>query len=124
MSLATRPLHRRLKVLLMTGVGACLAVLVTQCRLVDDKVLGAGAGLPAAGSSESSTCITACKRAFLDSNKAETQLHVANVRACGEDATCLQEEEARYEAAKKLIKRVRTACIDACHNQGGGTAGR
>ena len=107
----------------MTGAGACLAVLVSQCRLVDDKVLSP-AGLPGSANNQSGNCISTCARAYADSNKVESRLHVANVHACNGNAACLATESARHVTAVHRISNGRRACIDACHHQGGGSGGR
>lgn len=124
MSLATRPLHRRLRVLLMTGAGACLAILVSQCRMVEDSVLGPADGLSASASRRSGECISACARAYGDSMKVEAALHVQNTLACEGYLDCMDAEGARHFAAIQRINAGRRRCMDACHHQGGGTGGR
>ncbi len=123
MSLATQSLRRRWRVLLMTGVGACVAVLVSQCRLVEDNVLGPD-GLSISAQERSGNCISACARAYADSNRVESALHTENVRACAQNAACLAAESARHAAAVQRLIVGRRDCMDGCHHQGGGSGGR
>jgi hypothetical protein len=107
----------------MTAAGACLAVFVSQCRLVDDNVL-APTGLPGSASNQSGNCISTCARAYADSMKVEAALHVSNVRACNGNAACSAVESTRHVTAVHRISNGRKECMDACHHQGGGTGGR
>lgn len=123
MSLVTRPLHRRWRVLLMTGAGACLAVVLSQCQMVEDGVLGPQ-GLSLSANNKSGNCISACARAYADSAKAEGLLFAANVQACDGDRACMDAESARHVAAVQRIDAGRRECMDECHHQGGGVGGR
>ena len=126
MSRGTHPLHRRTKIALFVVCGALLALVLNQCRMVGDQVMTpAASGLrleqqPATHGN----CISECARTFADSNKVESDLHVANVQACGDDAACVATEDARYEEVKARLADDRKACFDACHHQGGGSGGR
>lgn len=108
----------------MTGAGACLAILVSQCRMVDDSVLGPADGLSASASSRSGNCISACARAYADSMKVEAALFVENMQACDGMLECMDAEGARHAAAIQRIQTGRKQCMDNCHHQGGGTGGR
>lgn len=124
MSLATRRTHPRWRVLLLTAAGACLTLMLSQCRMVGDKVLGPEDGLSGSASSRSGSCISACARAYADSITAESQIHVVNIQACGGDTNCEWTENTRHILAVARINTGRVACMDACHHQGGGIGGR
>ena len=124
MSLATRPLHRSVRAILMTAAGIGLAMMISQCRMVGDSVLGPSDGLSGSGSNQALNCISVCARAYADSNKVENQLHVDNVQACGINSGCKAQEDIRHVAAVMRISDGRKACMDACHHQGGGSGGR
>ena len=124
MRISTRPLPRGIRALLMTVAGIGLALVVTQCRMVGDGVLGPASGLSGSDSNQSLNCISFCAREYADSNKVESQLHTSNVHACGSDPVCATLEDIRHTAAVVRISNGRIACMDGCHHQGGGTGGR
>ena len=125
MSRGTNLLRRRSRIALFV-LGAAAALVLNQCRMVGDQVVAPAAGGLSLSQQPSThgTCISECAKAFADSNKVESALHVANAQACGEDADCLATENARYEAVKTRIADDRRACFDECHHQGGGAGGR
>jgi len=108
----------RARILLLLALVAC-SLALTQCRMVGDRLTGVNAVLLKAKSS----CRTDCQDAFKARNQAEALLHVQRVQACGGNPACLAEEEARHEAAMRDSKAQRDACINACHQQGGGAIG-
>lgn len=123
MSRGSHSSHRRSKfALLILAAGA--ALVLTQCRMVGDQVTSPAGGLGLARQENHGNCISECAKAYADSNKVESALHVANVKACGGDAACLATEEARFETAKERIASGRKDCFDGCHHQGGGAGGR
>jgi hypothetical protein len=123
MSLAHRPRRPRLRTLLASGALLALSLVLAQCRPVADSLLGTPKGsLFARGNS--ADCIVACQRTYNDSIRVESNLHVANAMACGDDSVCAALEEARHEAAVERIQAARNACVDACHHQGGGSGGQ
>lgn len=124
MNLATRTPRRRWRTLLMTGAGACLVVLISQCRLVDDSVLSPTSALSESAHNRSRECIHECKDAYDEAMKAEDDLHAKNLNACGRDHECKRRERDRHHDATQRIKAERRKCIDACHHQGGGSGGR
>ena len=126
MSRGSNLLHRRTRIALLVVCGALLALVLDQCRMVGDQVMTPAAGGLSLQQQQGNhgNCISECAKAFADSNKVESNLHVANVHACGGDAACVANEEARYEAVKARISVDRKACFDACHHQGGGSGGR
>lgn len=106
------------RVLLLLALAAS-SLALTQCRMVGDRLTGVDAGL----FKRKGDCRTACQDEFRERTRAEGDLHVQLVRACGGEPTCLAEEEARHEAAKQDIKAQRDACLNSCHQQGGGGVG-
>ena len=122
MSHDTRPAHRRALAVLTTGITLTLALTLAQCRPVADNVTGVEFG--ARSSDNASNCITVCAKAYGDSMRVESDLHVANVKACAGDGTCLAVEETRFEQAVQRIQAGRRACQNGCHHQGGGEGGR
>jgi hypothetical protein len=121
MSHHTRPSHRRTLAVLATGITLTLAMTLTQCRPVGDNVIGVELG---AQSSGASNCIAVCARAYGDSMRVESDLHVTNVKACAGDGACLAFEATRFQQAVQRIQAGRRACQNACHHQGGGQGGR
>lgn len=97
------------------------AVGLSQCRAVQDNLTGVSAGLARGGPG---SCISQCANAYADSNRAESEIHVQNVQACGGDPVCEALEEARHEAAVYRISEGRKACMDECRYQSGGFGGQ
>ncbi len=122
MSHDIQPSHRSALAVLTAVVTLALAMTVTQCRPVDDNVVGLRLGGHPA--TEAANCISACAHAYADSMHVESDLHVANVKACAGDGTCLANEAARFQLAVKRIQAGRRACQNNCHHQGGGEGGR
>ena len=108
------------------GTLAALLALVTvslsQCRMVnvDDSTTSIGTF----ASREAGQCVADCNKTANDAIRDESRVHVANVRACNGNPTCLQNEEARHTAAVAQIQAARRACVESCHHQGGGLGGR
>lgn len=97
------------------------AVGLSQCKAVQDNLTGVSASLARSGPGN---CVSACAKAYADSNRVETELHVANVASCGGDPVCEALEEARHEDAVQRIVDGRKACIDDCRYQSGGFGGQ
>ncbi len=76
------------------------------------------------GTANANSCIRECARIANEAIRVESDLHVANVHACGSDPLCLANEDARHEAAVAAIQAKRKICQNACHHQGGGQGGR
>src|SRR5258706_547402 len=97
-----------------------VAVTLTQCKMVTD-------GLSTTGVTEADNtinCVAGCAHAYNDSIRVESDLHTANVHACGDNALCHALEATRHEAAVQRIQTGRKSCQDPCHHQGGGKGGR
>ena len=117
MSSIPRVPHRASRILLLAGV-ILMAAAVSQCKMVTDS-----ATRPQVDPSGAGNCISACSHEANDRMQAESDLHVANVKACTTPA-CKQQEAARHTAAVQEIQDFRKACQASCHNQGGGKGGR
>jgi hypothetical protein len=116
---------RTLRTLLATTallvLTAGLAATLTQCRMVTDSQ----SGDRGATSANVGNCVSECAHQYNDSIRVESDLHVANVHACGADTVCQAAEEARHDAAVDRIQNGRHQCQDQCrHEQGGGKGGR
>jgi hypothetical protein len=102
-------------------LAAIAALCLSQCKMVDERLTGLSA-LTAKQSAGS--CISNCAQQYNDSVRVEVQLHLTNVAACNQSITCLENEEARHEAAIARIQLGRMTCVQNCHHQGGGDGGR
>ena len=100
---------------------ALVAVSLSQCRMVnvDDS-----AGDIGFASREAGQCIADCNHAYNDSIRAESDRHVAAVRACRGNRPCLEGEELFHQTAVHRIQDGRHDCHENCHHQGGGHGGR
>lgn len=112
---ATRP--RPVTLILLAVVVIATGFAVSQCRMVSDRLTGLDVS---ALKASPENCIARCAVAYADSNRAESQLHVAEVRACADDSLCLALEEMRHEAAVARIQAGRQACKDDCYHEGAG----
>jgi len=101
-------------VLLLALAAATLAL--TQCQMVGDNLTGVRASVL----KRKNECVRHCADARKDALKAEKKLHSDNERACGGSAQCHSEEKARHDAAEDAIDAAYRACVNGCHNQGGG----
>ncbi len=111
----TRHLRRGTALLAFAVVLAGAALTLTQCKMVDERLTGVS--FAKAGPNG---CVSQCAHAYNDSLRAESDLHVGNVHACGSDAVCKAMEELRHEQAIDRIQTGRRRCQEACHHQGGG----
>jgi hypothetical protein len=111
----TRGLRRGTAFLGLAVLLGTVALTLTQCKMVDERLTGISFG-----KSQPANCLSTCAHAFNDSIRVESVLHVANVHACGDDV-CIAIEEIRHEAAVNRIQAGREACQEQCHHQGGGT---
>src|SRR5262249_52471456 len=89
---------RRARWTLFTVAAVTVLATIDTCRSVADNVLAARRG-----AEETANCVSACARSANDAIRAESDLHVQNVRACAGESTCLAQEEARHEAAVNAI---------------------
>ena len=110
---------------LAIGVFSLFLIAATdpQCARVDDRVTSPDVSLdPAKGTV--AQCVKSCVEAAKSERDHEQDLHQANIEACGGDYDCLEQEEARHEAAMEQIAMDERACKSPCHEQGGGGGGQ
>src|SRR6266850_3329710 len=69
-------------------------------------------------------CTANCSHQYNASMRAESNLHVANVQACGSHQLCKATETTRHEGAMKSIQAGRDLCQDQCPRPGSGTGTR
>ena len=103
--------------LLLALLVASLAL--THCRMIGDSMNGVNADL----FKRKDECLARCQSDFQQRNMAEDRLHEQNLAACGSNSACRNAENARHEAAEQSSKQQRDACINGCHQQGGGSSG-
>jgi hypothetical protein len=113
------PLSRLTTRLVLLLALAAASLTLTHCQLVGDRLTGVDVGT----FRRKNECLADCQDQFRARNQAEDRLHEQNLAACGNDATCRANEEARHQAAEDASKALRDACMNACHQQGGGNAG-
>lgn len=114
-------LRRGASILALFALLGITAVSLSQCRVVPDNLTGVGASLARSGPG---TCISMCAKAYADSNRVESDLHTANIMACGGDPVCEALEMARHESAVARISEGRENCFNECRYQGGGLGGQ
>jgi hypothetical protein len=114
-------LRRGASLLALTGLLGFTAVSLSNCRAVEDNLTGVRASIARGGPG---SCISTCAKAYADSNRAESEVHVPNIQACGGEPVCEALEYARHEAAVARISAGRERCFNDCRYQGGGTGGQ
>ncbi|HEY2954239.1 MAG TPA: hypothetical protein VGK89_03180 [Candidatus Eisenbacteria bacterium] len=123
MHLASRPsvLRRIATRLALAAVVLASAIVLTQCQLVQDNLMGVKVE-----PEKNRSCLRDCRETLEDAMEAEDQLHDHNQEACEElddhDArrTCRAEERERHRNAAQGIRDAFRACVNDCHHQGGG----
>lgn len=105
--------------LLLLAALAGASLTLTHCQMVGDRLTGVDVGM----FKRKNECLAECQAQFQARNQAEDALHAQNIAACGSDPTCLANEEARHLGAEDLSKAQRDACMNGCHQQGGGISG-
>ena len=115
MTLANHPKHRIRNAVLIATLSVVGGLLLTQCRSVTDTVFGRNATL-----AKAENCMKDCAKDAQELQKAENKTHKDNVKACGGNTSCLQQEAARHVAAEKAVEDARKRCQAGCHDQGGG----
>ena len=121
----SHPLHRGLRIALLVAGAGTMALLMNQCKMVEDmttapRSVGLGTNQP----ENHGNCISECARAYADSSQVEEALHESILTGCGSDASCIANENARYSVVLASIVAGRKACFDECHHKGGGQGGR
>jgi hypothetical protein len=92
-----------------------IALSLSQCRMVDERLTGV-----AVSPAKANSCLTQCQQVFQDSVRSQVANHAENSRACAGDSICLALEAARWEALMARFKADRIACQTACQHQGSG----
>ena len=119
----THSVHRSLRIALLMVSAAVMALLLTQCQMVDDRIAAPTVRLLVQPSAPGS-CISLCARTYADSVRAESQRHVQFVEDCDGLQECMDLEQSRHREAVSRLNQERKTCMDACHHQGAGTGGR
>jgi len=109
------PSHVIKRGLLLLALLAASLTLI-QCTQVGDGLTGVNVDL----FRRKDECLAKCQDEFKARNQAEDILNAQNLAACGANATCIATENARHLAAQNDSKAQREACMNACHQQGGG----
>lgn len=94
---------------------AVIALSLSQCRMVDERLTGV-----AVGPAKAENCMNRCAKVWNDSMRVENSLHVENVRACMGDSICLALENARWAEVAARLDASRLACQNDCRHQGSG----
>jgi hypothetical protein len=95
-----------------------VALTLSQCTLVGDKLTGVGLSME-----RPTDCFHLCKyNEHIQVKALQKQLR-ADILACGSDQACIDALVAAYEAELIRLRAVRTACRAACHRSGDGSAG-
>lgn len=115
-----RATRRRLAFIALLAVAGVTALTLSQCKLVDERLSGVADPFK----SSATDCFAQCAHAYNDSIRAESNLHVQNVKLCKDDEACQALEEVRHEAAVERIQSGRQQCESECHHQGSGSGGR
>jgi hypothetical protein len=115
-----RPRFRPATRLLLLVALATASLTLTHCRMVGDRLNGVDAGI----FRRSDECKKKCQDEYQARNQAEDALHQQLLAGCVGDPTCILNENARHTAAEAASKAQRDACLNACHQQGGGAVGQ
>jgi hypothetical protein len=113
---ARRPLAY-FAILVLAGV---TALVLSQCKLVDERLTGVATPLKGTPTD----CFANCAHAANDLIRAESQRHVNAIHACNGDAACEAAEEIVHENNVNTIQNGRASCESQCHQDGSGAGGR
>jgi hypothetical protein len=102
--------------LLLLAALVVASVAITQCQMVGDRLTGVKVN--PLGASQS--CFRACRDKRNDDKNAANRLHAQRLHDCRGDSNCIQQEHARHAAAVEAIEAAYRACLNNCHQQGGG----
>ncbi len=100
-----------------------VALSLTQCRMVDERLTGISR-TPDFAKSKPEKCFKKCHEDFKEAMEEEVEEHVERVHECQSDSVCLALEAARHERAVADIKDTQKKCREKCHHQGHGGGGR
>ncbi|MBI5710833.1 MAG: hypothetical protein HZC42_11100 [Candidatus Eisenbacteria bacterium] len=110
----------------VAALGVLLAVValsLTQCRLVDERLTGISRSAEFT-KSKPEKCFKECHEDFQEAMEKEVERHVRAVHACAGDSVCLALEQVRHERAIDGFKDTEKKCREKCHHQGHGGGGR
>ena len=94
-------------------------VLISQCRMVDDNIMGVDLKSNQSVSGRQN-CTKGCEEKAKDARNAEESRHKSAERACGSDKACKKSEEDRHKANQDAIEAAFKECKRGCYNEGGG----
>ena len=114
-----RGVRRGLAYIALVAVAGGAALTLSQCKLVDERLTGVQSPLQ----HDALGCIKQCNTDANNAIRAESARHVAAVKACEGNETCLALEEATHEANVEKIQAARQECHDNCHKPGSGGSG-
>ena len=114
------PLHRFIARAGLLAVLVLAVVALSRCQLVSDRLTGVSL---TSARSVAGACIVECQKVANEAIRAESVLHVASMRACGNDPACRAAEARRHRDAVHGIQERRRECTAGCHHQGGGSGG-
>jgi hypothetical protein len=112
-------LHRGAAFAVLGVALTTLALSLSQCRTVDERLTGV-----TLSSAKPGQCVANCGKAFLAAKKLEINRHKTLVAVCAGDTVCLALENIRFEQSLELLKADHRACLATCHHQGSGDGGR
>ncbi len=115
-----RTARRLLAYFAILVVAGVTALVLSQCKLVDERLTGVATPLKGAPTD----CFANCAHAANDLIRAESQRHVDAIHACNGDAACEAAEEIVHENNVNTIQNGRAACESQCHQDGSGAGGR
>ena len=101
-------------------VAGVTALVLSQCKLVDERLTGVATPLKGTPTD----CFANCAHQANDLIRAESQRHVDAIHACNGDAACEAAEEIVHENNVNTIQNGRAACQSGCHQDGSGAGGR
>ena len=112
-----RPSSRTVARAALLAALAVASLSLTHCRMVGDTTTGITASVLKAKS-----CLGICQNNADAATKDEDKLHKDNLSDCT-NTTCVNQENARHDAAIAAIQAALVACQNNCHQQGGGGVG-
>ena len=115
-----RTARRPLAYFALLVVAGLTALVLSQCKLVDERLTGVASPL----SGNPTNCFSQCAKAANDLIRVESQRHVDAIHACNGDAACEAAEEIVHENNVNTIQAGRAQCQADCHQQGSGSGGR
>ena len=113
------PLRRGAALTLLGVVLSTLALGLSQCRMVDERLTGVSLS-----STRPNDCLNACFVDFKAAMAVEKAVHKQEIADCAGDSLCLVLEGQRHAQAVQQIQDNRQICNQNCQHQGSGAGGR